>query len=108
MAGEHTSRSSEDDVGRAEPVISDRVGVTGTILDQNGKGIPNAKVAVSSEEHPVLDIAASSDEGGKFRLQGLVPGKYTLHVFAAENESTHEIDIAAGSPHKVIQLSVSR
>lgn len=107
MPDEHTSRSSEDDIGQAA-TVSDRVGVAGRILDQDGKAIPNAKIAVSSEEHPVFDIAYSSDEGGTFRLQSLVPGKYTLHVFADERETTHEIDISQGSLHKVVEIRVPR
>ncbi len=51
--------------------------LSGTISDQNGALIPNAKIVLSSEKN---EIVSKSDDEGNYPLTNLVPGKYNLKV----------------------------
>ena len=55
--------------------------IGGVVLDQAGKTIANAAVAVKSESgDPVREVKTAED--GSFSTSGLNPGKFTLEVSA--------------------------
>ena len=72
--------------------------ISGTIVDQSQRTIPNASVDVrndiTGESHP-----ATSDESGKFTVAGLAPGTYSVQVtapgFALATRSEAQIGVGA-------------
>lgn len=65
------------------------IAVSGSVLDERGKAIGEARVSFASAPVAVPDIAALTDERGAFTLSAPIPGRYTLAVaadgFAAAN-----------------------
>lgn len=55
--------------------------LTGTILDPQGSGVPNADVKLYVRENGV-QLNATSDAQGKYRFQRLNPGEYVLEAEA--------------------------
>jgi Carboxypeptidase regulatory-like domain len=55
--------------------------LSGTVTDATGAVIPNAKVALTSDETSVVRNA-TSNSAGFFNFAGLMPGSYTLEVSA--------------------------
>jgi hypothetical protein len=49
--------------------------VRGRVLDETGRGVPHALVALDS-----TDAATSTNSGGEFALDAILPGPYTLRV----------------------------
>lgn len=61
-----------------------RVGaITGTVLDENGIGIPGASVVAYAARLPLRVAAtAKADDRGIFRIAGLMPGKFWVRSTA--------------------------
>ncbi|HEU0008035.1 MAG TPA: carboxypeptidase regulatory-like domain-containing protein, partial [Terriglobia bacterium] len=55
--------------------------LTGTVLDPQGGGVPNAQVRLYVRENGV-QLNATSDSQGKYRFQRLTPGEYVVEVEA--------------------------
>ena len=51
--------------------------ITGTVTDQNGAAVPGANVTVSG---PLGEKTTTADSNGIFRVEGLIPGNYTVKV----------------------------
>lgn len=65
------------------PVYSQKgdISLQGTTVDDNGAIVVGAKVRVLSGKH--LIASRVTDEDGKFKINGMPPGKYTLIVSSA-------------------------
>src|SRR3989442_8059837 len=57
--------------------------ITGTVLDQQGNGVPKAKITVRNLGTGALR-EAGSDEHGAFVVTNLLPARYAVLVEAAE------------------------
>jgi len=55
--------------------------LTGTVLDPQGGGVPNAQVKLYVRENGV-QLNATSDAQGKYRFQRLTPGEYVVEAEA--------------------------
>ena len=55
--------------------------LTGTVLDPQGGGVPNAQVRLYVRENGV-QLNATSDSQGKYRFQRLTPGEYVVEAEA--------------------------
>jgi iron complex outermembrane receptor protein len=56
-------------------------GLTGTVLDPQGGGVPDAQVRLYVRENGG-QLNASSDAQGKYRFQRLIPGEYVIEAEA--------------------------
>jgi len=62
-------------------------GITGTVVDENDIGIPNAEVAAYRlAAPPELITRARADDRGAYRLSGLEPGAYLVRSAAFQDE----------------------
>src|SRR5690242_2002002 len=81
--------------------------VRGQVTDESGAVIPNAKVTLANFAGVSRTLTTGPD--GTFSVTGLVPGRYTLRVFAAgmamyENTA---VDITDNTAALNIELKVS-
>jgi len=57
--------------------------ITGTVLDENGVGMPDINVLAYRAQFPVRSVAsAKSDDRGVYRISGLDPGRYWIRSAA--------------------------
>jgi len=83
--------------------------VSGTVLDQGGKSIPNAAVTVKNESGATVREVKTGDDG-YFSATGLLPGKYTIEVSASGFATARStgIDVPGGAAQNLsISLSVA-
>ena len=57
--------------------------IEGVVADSAGRGIGHASVYVVSAPVEMPDVAARTDENGRFRLSAPAPGDYRLAATAA-------------------------
>jgi len=76
--------------------------VTGTVLDESGKGISGARVSVKTADGTLRE-RTTTDAVGEFSIPGLIPGKYTIDVEKGLFETEHvSVDTAtSASPIRV-------
>ncbi|MCU1339347.1 MAG: TonB-dependent receptor [Bryobacterales bacterium] len=82
--------------------------LAGTVLDQAGKAIPNASVAVKNEATGALHTS-TTDAEGRFAAGGLSAGVYTIEASAAGFTTTRRVGqqvAASGTEDISIPLSV--
>jgi iron complex outermembrane receptor protein len=83
--------------------------LTGSVLDPDGKVIPDATILIRNEATGEMRTA-STDNGGRFSVSGLTPGSYTVEVAVPGFELVRRngIGVAAGSPQEItIKLSIA-
>ncbi|MGQ9927985.1 MAG: carboxypeptidase-like regulatory domain-containing protein [Chloroflexaceae bacterium] len=56
--------------------------ITGQVRTADGAPIADAVVMITGSSPPHPDIAALTDEQGRYRFDGLIAGRYTLQVNA--------------------------
>jgi protocatechuate 3,4-dioxygenase beta subunit len=57
--------------------------ITGTVLDENGVGMPDITVLAYRAQFPIRSVAsAKSDDRGVYRISGLDPGRYWIRSAA--------------------------
>jgi len=56
--------------------------IVGTIVDQSGQSVPNAKVELFNEDTGNIDRTITTGENGGFLFASVSPGKYTVRVEA--------------------------
>ena len=67
-------------------------GITGTVVDSNQGALPGAKILLEP-----TNVLASSDNQGKFALNGIAPGTYHLTVsYVGFSAATDSITVVAG------------
>ena len=77
--------------------------VSGTVLDQGGKSIPNAAVTVKNESGATVREVKTGDDG-YFSATGLLPGKYTIEVSASGFATARSTGIDVPEErHKIFQ-----
>src|SRR5688572_5075603 len=71
--------------------------LTGTVLDPQGGGVPNAQVKLYVRENGV-QLNATSDAQGKYRFQRLTPGEYVVEAEAGgfARTTAQSIQLEAG------------
>jgi hypothetical protein len=80
----------------AKPVLLDKASIGGTVGDAAGKSLPGAAVMIVGGSPVHRDIAAMTDDQGRYRFDSLIPGNYTLLVNAA-GHPPQEGRVAAGA-----------
>lgn len=58
------------------------VSIAGQVMTASGAPVADAVVMITSPSPPHPDIAALTDEQGRYRFDGLIAGRYTLQVNA--------------------------
>ncbi len=58
--------------------------VRGRVVTSGGTPVARASVIITSGPAPFPDIAAETDERGRFALSGLRAGSYTLRAYAPD------------------------
>lgn len=56
--------------------------IAGQVIDDAGRAVDGASVAIGSGPGPHSDLAALTNEEGRFRLPRLIPGDYVITTFA--------------------------
>ncbi len=82
--------------------------LTGSVLDQTGKAIPNAAVAVKNEATSAV-VNVTADSEGRFTAPALPAGSYTVEVSAPRFATTQRtgVQVAANSTQDIsISLQV--
>lgn len=68
--------------------------ISGTILDNEGMAISYATVSIKDKEH-VLVVGGITDDDGKFKLEKVTEGEYTIEVsFLGYNTFTKQIQLS--------------
>ena len=83
--------------------------ISGAVLDQVGKTIPNAAVTVKNESGATVREVKTGDDGS-FSATGLPPGKYTIDVVAPGFATARRtgVDVAGGAAENLsIPLAVA-
>lgn len=58
--------------------------ISGTVIDEQGSGVPQARIqAISANERFLPSASTSTDAAGQFRIDGVQPGPHTILVDAA-------------------------
>jgi iron complex outermembrane receptor protein len=72
--------------------------IQGTVLDQGGRAVQNANIAVVTSSAVVQ--RGATDAQGKFTVSGLATGTYSVEISAPgfSTEIRHDITVAAGTP----------
>jgi protocatechuate 3,4-dioxygenase beta subunit len=79
--------------------------LVGYVLDAAGAPVPAASVMVVRAPGAVPDIAAVTDDAGRFVLAGLPPGRYLLRAVTDRGSGAGETDVpAVGRAETVIRL----
>ncbi|MCA1642480.1 MAG: TonB-dependent receptor, partial [Acidobacteria bacterium] len=86
-----------------------RATVTGTVKDQSGAAVRDARVWLVNTQQAVMR-SARSDSAGAFRFEGVQPGSYELRVARADFDSRRvPVRVAAGEAVDVpVTLEVNR
>jgi Carboxypeptidase regulatory-like domain len=84
--------------------------IVGTIVDQSGQSVPNAKVELFNEDTGTIDRTITTGENGGFLFASASPGKYTVRVEAGgfQRFERKENNLVSGDRLSLgdIQLSV--
>ena len=78
--------------------------VSGTVLDAAGQALPNATVVVKNDSTPARKTTSGSD--GRFQLEGVRPGTYTLEVSAPNFTTTVRNDVAVGKDNQPLSFTL--
>lgn len=71
--------------------------IAGTVTCETGAPLAGAVVAIGGESPTHRDIGALTDDGGRYRFERLVPGRYTLMVNAEGYAmATRQVSVEAG------------
>jgi hypothetical protein len=83
--------------------------VTGTVTDPTGAIVPNAQVILKSAERGA-ESSTKTGSDGSYRFSLLSPGRYVLHVSAANFQTlSRAVDVALGAVTTIdVQLSVGQ
>jgi hypothetical protein len=86
--------------------LSAQVAVNGTVIDPSGGAVAGAHVSLKASTG---NAAAVTDELGRFRIEGILPGRYRLDVIAGDSFKPlrRDISVAAAMPPLVLQLSLA-
>ena len=60
-------------------VESDRIAISGTVIDTTGAVIQNARISIRNEEDGT-EIRTVSDSSGRFDAHELLAGRYTVRI----------------------------
>jgi hypothetical protein len=80
--------------------------VTGTVVDHHGTPVPQARIQISSDDNRFhRDADKTTDENGRFRADGIQPGRGQIVVYAAgyalsfnpRDGMVTDIDVASGA-----------
>ncbi len=70
--------------------------ISGVVLDSAGNPLAEARVFFTEGPRPLPDIAALTDEQGRFQLSAQGPGRYTLAITAdrPDGVTTQTVQVA--------------
>jgi protocatechuate 3,4-dioxygenase beta subunit len=83
--------------------------VAGRVLDEAGSPIPAARVILENERADRCLAEGPTDALGRFAIAGLPPGRYTLHVLAANHlpAEPQPVKVVAGSNVTDLEILLS-
>jgi hypothetical protein len=67
---------------KSKQALSHKASIVGVVTDMQGTPLVGAVVMIGGESPEHHDIATVTDNQGRYRFDGLVPGYYTLTVNA--------------------------
>jgi hypothetical protein len=70
--------------------------LNGTVADSSGRPVADARVAIVSGPVEVSDIAALTDEDGRFSIAVPVAGTYRVAAFSDEGRGEETVNIQMG------------
>lgn len=80
--------------------------IQGLILDQMGNPIPDATISMVQATAPVNDIGIMTNDQGRFFIDDLHPGRYTIRIFhGAGKVSDFTFSIPLADPVLIIKLA---
>lgn len=80
--------------------------ITGTVQDEAGRPLATVAVTLRSAADSALVTGVLTRSDGRFRLEGLAPGRYLLHVSLLGYRSRSSEPITLGTPGAVVDLGV--
>jgi len=81
----------------AKPVPRGKAAIAGIVTDSTGNPVAWAPVLITGTSPTHQDIAATTNNQGQYRFDGLKPGKYTLMVNASGHAAQNgQVDAEAG------------
>ena len=86
--------------------VSAQVAVNGTVVDPSGGAVAGARVSLKPSSG---NAPAVADDLGRFRIEGVVPGRYRLSVTAGDSFKPlrQDVSVTAAMPPLVLQLALA-
>jgi protocatechuate 3,4-dioxygenase beta subunit len=79
------------------PESQGKAAITGVVTGSDGKPLAQVAVLIVGDSPPHRDIAAATDSQGRYRLDGLLPGRYSILANASGYPTaTRQVEAAAG------------
>ena len=79
--------------------------IAGVVRDERGQPVAGARVYVVDAPVAVPDIAALTDDSGRFSIGVTAPGRYTVES-AAEGRLPVRATVEAGSPQEAVEVDL--
>lgn len=81
--------------------------IAGIVLDPRGEPVPNARVVVQGQPspHEYLSSETVTDDKGRFAVEELAPGRYTVSAMAESYRPSELWEVAAGQGELTIRLT---
>jgi protocatechuate 3,4-dioxygenase beta subunit len=88
---------------RVDVTLSRGLALSGTVI-RDGVGLAGARVSATSAVTEADSGSAAADAAGKFRIEGLSSGRYTVRAQSDEGESTeaHDVDVETAGPLRLV------
>ena len=72
--------------------------IDGRVITRDGQPVVDATVAVTGDSPPHPDIAALTDEEGRFEFHDVIPGKYELTATSDQYSSARcQVEVGQGA-----------
>src|SRR5262245_26143407 len=91
--------------------------IVGTVVDQSGSAVPNAKVTITDTQRQVA-VSTTTNSDGNFTQRGLIAGVYKIRVevtgfktavqtvtVSVDQESRADLKLAVGEVSQVVEIS---
>lgn len=91
-------------VSQLNVTLTRGLALKGEVVGAGGAGVPNVFVSATSSAQGATDQQTQGDERGRFSLEGLTPGRYTVSARTMDKGSAklEDIDVETAGPLRLV------